>query len=120
LQVLLIKPVFNLWVGDKIIIPISLSLCMAASSGISLFTDLYVIVLNGTGKVKVQSIVTIITAVFHIPVVLFMIRYCGWGVNSIVYATMLWVTIQGIMWKREISIILRNSESKKAAVAGIA
>jgi O-antigen/teichoic acid export membrane protein len=117
LQVLLIKPVFNIWVGDKIVIPMSLSLCMAASYGISLFTDLYVIVLNGTGKVKMQSIVTIITAILHIPVVLFMIRYCGWGVNSIVYATMLWVTIQGIMWKREIEIILRSGELKAARVA---
>ncbi|MFD2866132.1 lipopolysaccharide biosynthesis protein [Mucilaginibacter antarcticus] len=120
MQVLLIKPVFHLWVGDAVIVPMALSLCMAASYSISLFTDLYVIVLNGTGKVKMQSIVTIITALLHIPVVLIMIRYFGWGVNSIVYATILWVIIQGFMWKREIEIILRSGELKAANAASTA
>lgn len=117
LQFLLIKPVFNIWVGNALDIPLSLSLCMAVSFSISLFTDMYVIVLNGTGKVKMQSLVTIITAILHIPVVLFMIRYLGWGVDSIVYATIIWVTIQGIMWKREIGIILREGELRAARAA---
>jgi O-antigen/teichoic acid export membrane protein len=120
LQVLLIKPVFHIWVGDAVIVPVVLSLCMAASYSISLFTDVYVIVLNGTGKVKMQSVVTIITAILHIPVVLIMIRHFGWGVNSIVYATILWVTIQGLVWKREIGIILHNGELNAARAASTA
>ncbi len=120
LQALLINPVFHIWVGDAVIVPMSLSICMAASYSISLFTDVYVIVLNGTGKVKMQSIVTIITAMLHIPVVFIMIRYFDLGVNSIVYATILWVAIQGVVWKREIEVILRNGElnADRAASTG--
>jgi Na+-driven multidrug efflux pump len=66
------------------------------------------VVLNGTGNVKMQSIVSIITAILHIPVVLFFIRYMHLGLNSIIYASILWSVIQVILWKKEIGVILNN------------
>lgn len=113
-QVVLAVPVFKIWVGNKIQIPLSLSIFMACFFSISLFTDLYVIVLNGTGKVKIQSIVSIIAAMLHIPLVLFLIKYCGLGLNSIVYASALWVIIQGVTWKLAIGKILYNGELEAA------
>ena len=117
LQFLLIKPVFHLWVGDKVPVPMSTSISMALYFIFCLFTDTLVIVINGSGRMRIQSIVTMITAVLHIPVVLFLIRYYHMGLNSIIYATSLWVVIQGIMWRREISVIMHQSELRAAAVA---
>jgi O-antigen/teichoic acid export membrane protein len=106
LQLLLVKPVFNIWVGQKIHVPFTLSLVMALYFGVNLFTAVYTIVLNGTGKVKMQSIVSIITAVLHIPVVLFFIRYLHLGLNSLVYASLLWTIVQVIVWRNEIGVVL--------------
>lgn len=117
LQFLLIKPVFHLWVGDKVPVPMSTSISMALYFIFCLFTDTLVIVINGSGRMRIQSIVTMITAVLHIPVVLFLIKYYHMGLNSIIYATSLWVVIQGIMWRREISVIMHQSELRAAAVA---
>lgn len=114
-QFLLIKPVFHLWVGDKVPVPMSTSISMALYFIFSLFTDTLVIVINGSGRMRVQSIVTMITAILHIPVVLFLIKYYHMGLNSIIYATSLWVVIQGIMWRREISVIMHQSELRAAA-----
>ncbi|MES2375623.1 MAG: MATE family efflux transporter [Bacteroidota bacterium] len=105
-QVLLAGPVFKIWVGDKIQVPFSLSVGMAVYFSVTLFTLVYTVVLNGTGNVKMQSIVSIITAILHIPVVLFFIRYLHLGLNSIVYASILWSVIQVILWKKEIGVIL--------------
>ncbi|MDP9048895.1 MAG: MATE family efflux transporter [Bacteroidota bacterium] len=107
LQLLLVKPVFNLWVGKKINVPLTLSLTMAIYFGVTLFTSMYAIVLNGTGKVKMQSIVSIITAILHIPVVLFFIRYLHFGLNSLVYASIIWALVQVVVWRNEIKSVLK-------------
>lgn len=117
MQLVLIGPVFNLWVGNKIHTPLIMSLVMAGYFGVSLFTSVYTIVLNGTGKIKVQSIISIITAVLHIPVVLFFIRYLHLGLNSIVYASLLWTVIQLIFWKKEISLIFSTRRNLNIPVS---
>lgn len=114
IQFLLIKPVFHIWVGGKVPVPLSTSISMAVYFILCLFTDTLVIVINGSGRMKIQSVVTLITAILHIPFVLFLIRYYHLGLNSIIYATSLWVVIQGIMWRREIGIIIRETEQKAA------
>lgn len=117
-QVLLAGPVFKIWVGDKIQVPFSLSVGMAVYFSVTLFTLVYTVVLNGTGNVKMQSIVSIITAILHIPVVLFFIRYMHLGLNSIVYASILWSVVQVILWKKEIGVIL-GTKNNNLGVADI-
>jgi O-antigen/teichoic acid export membrane protein len=113
LQLALIAPVFKLWVGDRIHVPFMLSFIMCIYFSISLFTAVYSMVLNGTGEVKIQAIVSIITAGLHVPVVLFFIRYFHWGLNSLVYAGILWAVIQVIAWRREIAAVLRLEQKLK-------
>jgi len=117
-QVLLAVPVFKIWVGDKIQVPFTLSVGMAVYFAVALFTAVYTVILNGTGKVKIQSIVSIITAILHIPVVLFFIRYLHLGLNSIIYASILWSVIQVILWKKEIGVIL-NTKANPVEVPNI-
>jgi O-antigen/teichoic acid export membrane protein len=117
-QVLLAGPVFKIWVGDKIQVPFSLSVGMAVYFSVTLFTLVYTVVLNGTGNVKMQSIVSIIVAILHIPVVLFFIRYMHLGLNSIIYASILWSVIQVILWKKEIGVIL-NTKTNNLGVTNI-
>lgn len=109
LQLVLVVPVFKIWVGNKIHVPFMLSIVMAIYFCVSLYTTLYSIVLNGSGKVKIQAIVSLITALLHVPVVLIFIRYFHWGLNSLVYATTLWSVIQLLVWKKEISSTLRQT-----------
>jgi len=106
LQLAVVTPVFKIWVGSKIHVPFVLSFVMVIYFGVTLFTGMYSMVLNGTGKVKVQAIVSLITAVLHVPVVLFFIRHMHWGLNSLVYASALWALIQVVIWRREIAAVL--------------
>ena len=113
LQFALVVPVFKIWVGGKIHVPLLLSLNMVIYFSVVLFAAMYSMVLNGTGKVKVQAIVSFATAVLHIPVVLFFIRDLHWGLNSLVYATTLWVVIQLIAWRKEIRSVLRADKREE-------
>ncbi|TWJ00643.1 Na+-driven multidrug efflux pump [Mucilaginibacter frigoritolerans] len=115
-QLLLVVPVFKIWVGPKIHVPFILSLNMAIYFSVVLFTAMYSMVLNGTGRIKLQAIVSIITGVLHVPVVLFFIKYFHWGLNSLTYATTLWVTIQLIVWRREIKAVLKNPKKAQEII----
>lgn len=107
LQLVLVKPVFSIWVGKRVNVPFTLCLTMSIYFGFALFAAMYSIVLNGAGKVKMQSIVSLITAVLHIPVVLFFIRYLHLGLNSLVYASIIWMILQVVVWKNEITSVLK-------------
>lgn len=109
LQLFVVGPVFNVWVGNKIHVPFMLSFVMTIYFSVNLFTAMYSVVLNGTGKVKTQAIVSLITAILHIPVVLLFIRQFHWGLNSLVYASTLWALIQMIVWKSEIAGVLTRT-----------
>jgi O-antigen/teichoic acid export membrane protein len=109
-QLLLVVPVFKLWVGDKIHVPFTLSAVMVIYFSITLFTSVFSMVLNGMGRVKVQAIVSLITAILHIPVVLFFIRHLHWGLNSLIYASALWALIQVFVWRKEINSVLKLEE----------
>ncbi len=113
IQLVLVVPVFKIWVGEKIHVPFTLSIIMVVYFCVTLFTSLYSMVLNGTGKVKVQAIVSFITAVLHVPLVLFFIRNMHWGINSLVYASALWSLIQVFIWKREINAVLKPAQKKE-------
>lgn len=106
LQFALVVPVFKVWVGNKIHVPFLLSFNMVIYFSVVLFAAMYSMVLNGTGRVKLQAIVSITTAILHVPVVLLFIRYFHLGLNSMVYATTLWVVIQCLAWRHEIKLVL--------------
>ncbi len=118
LQLLVIGPVFKIWVGDQVHIPLMLSLVMGIYFIVCLFTAVYTMVLNGAGEVKVQAIVSIITAALHIPVTLFFIRTMHWGLNSMVYSALIWVTIQLIAWRRETKSILNFDQKSQVEELG--
>jgi O-antigen/teichoic acid export membrane protein len=51
--------VFKLWVGDKIIIPLQLNIVMAAYTIMNIFIAPYSYFINGTGKLKLTTLLSI-------------------------------------------------------------
>lgn len=67
----------KLWVGDKVSVPFALTLSIAIYTLIHCWDTLQVVLINGTGKIKLQSYVIIIGLVLHIPLSLFLGQYIG-------------------------------------------
>jgi O-antigen/teichoic acid export membrane protein len=61
--------VYHIWIGDRVQIPIVLSLLMALYSFIIMWSQSYSYMLNGMGKLRLQAINTIIVAVLFYPLV---------------------------------------------------
>jgi len=59
---------YELWIGNKVVIPFELSLCMAIYFSIIIISQPYTYYLNGVGKVKLQMLSLSITALLNIPI----------------------------------------------------
>lgn len=72
---------YRIWIGDAVSVPHSLSMCMAIYVFAQTGGMLYMYLINGTSKVRLQMIIYIVTAVVAVPSMVFCCRH--YGLNGI-------------------------------------
>ena len=78
---------YELWVGDKVVIPFSLSILMALFVLLTSFNLIYVNFINGVGKIKLQIITAITSMLINIPLSIYFAKNLGLGTNGVILAT---------------------------------
>ena len=89
---------YHFWLGDRLQIPISLSLMVSALTILIMFNSIFTNVINGMGKLAVQKRTAIITIFLNIPLSIFFVKVCGMGVHGVILGTLLSVT-HGTIWR---------------------
>lgn len=87
LMVFFAGSVYKLWVGEEIIISRSLSIFMGLFVITTLLTQPFVFFINGTGKVNIQLILGVFTAVINIPLSIYFAKNLNFGVSGVILAT---------------------------------
>ena len=78
---------YQIWLGDKVKIPLSLTLSMALFFAITMVYTPFNFFLNGVGKIRLHMITFLIAAVVNIPLSILLVQITGWGVNAVILAT---------------------------------
>ncbi len=78
---------YQLWVGDKIKVPLKLSIAMAFFVFLLTFNMIYAYFINGVGKIKLQLITSLISMIINIPLSIYFGKYLGWGSTGVILAT---------------------------------
>lgn len=99
--------IIRLWVGDKVFVPFILTLSIAVYTLIHCWDTLQVTLINGTGKVNLQSYVIIIGLILHIPLSLFLGKYIG--IIGVVVSMSIINLIYACFFTTQIRRILNNS-----------
>lgn len=76
-MLLISKYVFHYWVGDEIVVPVELSVCMSCYLLIIMYSQTYSFFLNGIGALNIQLIVAVIAAIIYIPLARLMCSQYG-------------------------------------------
>lgn len=63
---------YDLWIGQKAVIPTTMTIAVAVYTLVSAWTQLQVLLINGTGKIYLQTYVTLIGLFVHIPLSFFL------------------------------------------------
>jgi len=86
------KLFFRFWVGDEIIIPVSLIIVLGISSILSTWTSTFTLFLNGIGKIRLQFYVQIFQALLFIPLS-YLFYKLDFGLASLVIPGIIFATV---------------------------
>lgn len=94
LMVVVSPVVYRLWIGSADLVPILMTAVVAIYIAVNSWDSLQVYVINGIGTVKLQTYVTMVGLVAHIPLSLFLGKYIGvYGVvTSMILINLLYST----------------------------
>ena len=108
LMVIFSKNVFNIWVGEKIIIDYKLSIGWGLFVIVSSYSSIYIHFLNGVGKFKLQMINASIGAIINVPLSIFLAIYIGLGSTGVILATSITLLIYLILGKVQYEKIINK------------
>lgn len=98
---------YELWIGDKVEIPLLLTIAIAIYTLIHCWNSLQVMLINGTGKVVLQTRVVLIGLVLHIPLSFFLAKYisiygiiASMGIINLIYAFFFTTQIRRIIARK--------------------
>ncbi len=77
-------PFYKIWVGEKVFVPFILSAFTALFVVVYVWYSIFVYFINGTGKIKLQLITSVIVAVLNIPLSIFLARNLGMGAAGVI------------------------------------
>ena len=89
---------FDIWVGDRIIVPIGLSLFFVSYNAIALFGSQYTYFLGAVGKLNLNMIISIVKIVTFIPTAIISIKWLG--AKGLVLATIVINTLPNLIFGR--------------------
>jgi O-antigen/teichoic acid export membrane protein len=84
---LLARQVISLWMGQKLDISLLLVISMASFVIVSVWSNVFAILVNGLGKLKVQLAASILAMFANIPLTIFLVKYLEFGIDGVVWAT---------------------------------
>lgn len=87
LMVVLSKIIYGLWVGHDVDIPITFSALMALYVLVLMWSTSYSNFLNGMGKLRLQTVNTIVEAIIFYPVCIFLSGF--WGIYGVLVGMIL-------------------------------
>ncbi len=80
--------VYDLWVGNAVDIPFTLSLWVMLYNFVLMFGSIYVLILNGSGQLKIQTYASLISPVIFL-LSFFLLKHNGVGVYSILISAIM-------------------------------
>ena len=108
LSTLVAGPMFHLWLGNTVEVPVSMRIVMCLYALISLIAAPQHIFLNGTGKIRLQLYTAIFSIVMTIPLALFFCRTLRLGPEGVVLAMTCTTLPVSVLYKIQYSRIIKG------------
>lgn len=110
IMVLISPTVYKLWLLDNLEIPFMISVVVAISICLTTWVNMFNMVLNGTGKIRLQMFAWLFAACINIPASIFYVKVLDLGVVGIVLGTITSLIPLVILSPIQVTKILNKSE----------
>ena len=106
---LLVSPfIYHFWIGEKATIPFSMTLVVCLYMMVHNWDSLQVTMINGIGTIKLQTYVTMIGLIFHIPISIFLGKYLSLGAHGVIISMIIINIIYSTFFTIQIRKVLNN------------
>ncbi len=112
LMVVYASDLYRLWIGPEAVIPFDVNLLLAIFVAITLFKETYVSFINGSGRLNLQTLFSIVTIALQIPFAWLLSKHFGLGLQGILILNIFWVTVSLLLWRVQYQAIMSGSERK--------
>lgn len=109
IMLIISNKIYYLWLGDKVTIPFVLSAAWAFFIAMQSLNTIFVQIINGTGKVKLQMIIGSIAAIVNIPLSILLAKYFGLGVTGVIGATITTQVLAFTFYQVQYQKIINNN-----------
>ncbi len=100
---------YHLWVGNSVIIPLEISISMGIYVLVSAWCNIYVNIINGTGKISLQVVAAILMSILNIPLTIVFAKYFFLGVAGVVWANVVCLLPWCFIWPVQVRKILSGT-----------
>jgi O-antigen/teichoic acid export membrane protein len=84
---------YKAWIGDLVKIPFSLTLVSCLYTILLLYSSVYTIFINGTGRVRLQMVTALFSSTLHIPLAILLIKYFHIGMEGVLLVSCFWLAL---------------------------
>ncbi len=102
--------IYKIWLGDEVHIPLELTALVAVSVLVTTWNQIFNQVINGTGKIQIQVIVTFISSLVNIPISIFLVRYFDLGTMGIVLGSIISLLFVAVISPIQVRKILNKKD----------
>jgi O-antigen/teichoic acid export membrane protein len=100
---------FEIWLHNVHVSP-KIALYVAIYIGILCWNNIFLYVVNGTGKIHFQFILSIITMILFFPLTHFLVKYMGLGIDGIFISNMIILSIFSVLIPLQAYYLLKTNK----------
>jgi O-antigen/teichoic acid export membrane protein len=108
--IIISKKFYHFWVGDGILIPLSLTVLMGLYTIISTWNMIFANFLNGVGKIKLQMYLSILMMIVNIPISIFFARNLNMGIGGVILGTSITLFPASILGSIQYTKIIKKND----------
>ncbi|MFW5753165.1 MAG: MATE family efflux transporter [Marinilabiliaceae bacterium] len=101
--------VYKIWVGEMVTVPFHLSALMMAFFMMKSWNNIFVYLINGVGKIRLQLYMSLVIAVINIPLSIFFARNLEMGPAGVILATLICLSFGAVLHPLQYKKILNGT-----------
>lgn len=101
--------IYDVWIGEMVSVPLHLSVLMMIFYIMKSWNNVYVFLINGVGKIRLQLYMSIVIAVINIPLSLFFASYLEMGPAGVIMATIICLSFGAVLHPVQYKMIINGT-----------
>lgn len=108
LMIICANYIYVVWVGHSISVPLNLTICMAIYIYSMIWGNIYMYMVNGLGKVFLQTIIYVFFSIIAWPIFTMSCRY--WGIIGVLLIPSVTYLFQAVICKMQLTRLLNRTD----------